>query len=300
MHKQQIKGSLLLLLTASIWGVSFVAQHVGMDHVSPFTFNGIRTFLGGVVLLPIVLAKRHQSRTKGPSSINWHTTAIGGVVCGVCLFAASTLQQHGIAHTTVGKAGFITAFYIVLVPILGLFFKRKTGPSVWIAVALALVGLYLLCINNQMSINTGDMLILACSLLFAVHILVIDYFSPRSDGVTLSCIQFFVCAALCLLPMLVLEHPQFAAIWAARLPILYTGVLSCGIAYTLQVIGQKGMNPTVAALILSLESCISVLAGWILLGQTLSLREALGCGIMLAAILLAQLPTPARKKQKAA
>ena len=215
---------------------------------------------------------------------------LGGVSCGVCLCLASNFQQVGISYTSVGKAGFITACYIVIVPILGLFIKKKCSPFIWMAIVLALIGLYLLCITDGFSIGKGDILVLICAFLFSLHILVIDYFSPHVDGVKMSCIQFLVCGILTSIPALIFEHPQLSAFKGAWGSILYAGVMSCGVAYTLQIIGQKNMNPTVASLILSLESCISVLAGWILLGQKLSIKEIIGCVIMFCAIVLAQLP----------
>ena len=213
------------------------------------------------------------------------------------LAAASSLQQIGISYTSVGKAGFLTAIYIVLVPILSLFLKKRCSPLVWLSVALAVGGLYLLSVPDGFgSIGKGDLLLIAGSFLFAVHILVIDYFSPRCNGVALSCIQFFVCAVVCLIPAFIFEQPSLSSILAAWAPILYAGVLSCGVGYTLQIIGQNGMNPTIASLILSLESAISVLAGWLILGQTLSARELTGCAIVFLAIVLAQLPWPPVKK----
>ena len=218
------------------------------------------------------------------------------IACGIALFAASNFQQFGIKYTTVGKAGFITACYIVIVPIIGLFLKKKCSPFIWTAVVMALIGLYLLCITDGFSIGLGDVLVLVCAFLFSLHILVIDYFSPKADGVKLSCIQFLVCGILSMIPALVLEHPQISSILTAWLPILYAGIMSCGVAYTLQIVGQKNVNPTVASLILSLESCISVLAGWVILGQKLSAKELLGCVIMFAAIILAQLPEKSSAK----
>lgn len=290
MKKEQMRNSLLLLLTAAIWGVAFVAQSVGMDYVGPFTFNGVRSLIGGIVLLPLVLGKKRRADAAKAGPADRRTLLLGGVLCGAVLFAASSLQQIGIQYTTVGKAGFITACYIVIVPLLGLAFRKRCGLFTWLAVALALLGLYLLCITETLSVGKGDLLMLGCALLFSVHILVIDFFSPRVDGVAMSCIQFFVCALLSAVPVFVGERPQISAILAAWAPVLYAGVLSCGVAYTLQIVGQKGMNPTVASLILSLESCISVLAGWLILGQRLSGREILGCLVMFAAIVLAQLP----------
>lgn len=289
-----VRNSLLLLLTATIWGVAFVAQSVSMDYIGGFTFNAVRNLIGALTLLPVikVLDKtRSEAEKKCESSASGRKTLlIGGICCGIMLCLAGNFQQFGIKYTTVGKAGFITACYIIIVPIIGIFLKKKCSPFIWAAVVMALVGLYLLCITDGFSIDLGDILVLVCAFLFSLHILVIDYFSPKADGVKLSCIQFLVCGILSMIPALILEHPQISSILTAWLPILYAGVMSCGIAYTLQVVGQKNVNPTVASLILSLESCISVLAGWVLLDQKLSIKELLGCVIMFAAIILAQLP----------
>ena len=288
-----MRNAVLLLLTATIWGVAFVAQSVGMDYVGPLTFNCVRSLIGGVVLLPCIwYFDRKRAKMQQTVSIPGagKTLVTGGVCCGVFLCLASNFQQFGIKYTTVGKAGFITACYIVIVPVIGLFLGKKCTKFIWAAVAMALIGLYLLCITDGFSIGKGDLLVLVCAFLFSLHILVIDYFSPKVDGVKLSCIQFLTCGILSGIPALLLEHPELSSILAAWQPILYAGVMSCGVAYTLQIIGQKNMNPTVASLILSLESCISVLAGWIILRQQLSTKEILGCVIMFAAIILAQLP----------
>ena len=283
------KSPLLLLLTATIWGVAFVAQSVGMDYVEPFTFNGLRNLLGALVLLPVIYGmsgKKAAAVEKKDTRTLW----LGGVLCGLCLCVASSLQQIGIQYTTAGKAGFLTAMYIIMVPVFGLFLKKKCSPFVGISIVLATVGLYLLSIKEGFNIGKGDIYVILCAVVFSMHILVIDYFAPKCNGVKLSCIQFLVCGVLCSVIALVMEEPTLSGILAAWLPIAYAGVMSCGVAYTLQIIGQKGMNPTVASLILSLESVISVLAGWLLLHQTLSAREIIGCMIMFAAIILAQLP----------
>lgn len=300
MKRQQIplKNSLLLLLTATIWGVAFVAQSVGMDYVGGFTFNMARSLIGSAVLLPVIWFMGRNSSKKAEEaqgSSSRKDLLWGGLACGILMCLASNFQQFGIKYTTVGKAGFITACYIVLVPILGLFLKKKCSPFIWLAVAMSVAGLYLLCITDGFSIGKGDILVLICAVLFSFHILVIDYYSPKVDGVKLSCIQFLVCGILSGIPALIFEKPEMCAVLTAWQPILYAGVMSCGVAYTLQIIGQKNMNPTVASLILSLESCISVLAGWVILGQQLSAREIAGCVIMFAAIILAQLP----QKEKA-
>ena len=216
---------------------------------------------------------------------------LGGVCCGVMLCIASNFQQFGISFTTVGKAGFITAMYILIVPILGLFMKKRVGAKVWLGVVLATIGLYMLCMTSEaFSLSKGDFLVLICAVFFSLHILIIDYFSPKCDGVRMSCIQFFVCGIICMVLAFIFETPSLRAILSGWLPILYAGVLSCGVAYTLQIVGQKNMDPTVASLILSLESVFSVLAGWVILHQTLSMRELLGCVLMFLAIILAQLP----------
>ena len=298
MNKKQLKSGGILLLTAIIWGFAFVAQSVGMDYVGPFTFGCVRFFIGGLILIPcIAILKKCNGAEEKRKEEDTKTLWIGGICCGIALAAASTLQQIGIMHTTVGQAGFITACYILLVPVFGLFFHKKCGILVWIGVLLAVAGLYFLCINENLTIGKGDLLVFLCAIVFAVHILVIDHFSPKVDGVKMSCIQFFVSGTICLVPTLLLEHPHVAQLLAAWQPILYAGVLSCGVAYTLQIIGQKGMNPTVASLILSLESVISVLAGILILHQTPTSREVLGCILMFTAILLAQLPTPEKKNR---
>lgn len=302
MNKYTLRQSVLLLLTAAIWGVAFVAQSVGMDYVGPFTFNTVRSLIGGIVLIPcIVLLKRINAGSKDTAGAAEHASGdlagqrkvllTGGVACGVLLCIASNLQQFGIMYTSVGKSGFITAMYIVLVPVVGIFLKKKAGVKIWCSVAIAVCGLYLLCMtDNGFSIQKGDLLLLLGAVAFSFHILTIDYFSPKVDGVKMSCIQFFTCGILSMVCMFLFEQPQIGAILQAWMPIVYAGVMSCGVAYTLQIVGQKGMNPTVASLILSTESVISVIAGWLILHQKLSGRELLGCVLMFVAIILVQLP----------
>ena len=286
------KNAFMLILTAFIWGTAFVAQSVGMDYLGPFTFNGVRSLIGGVALIPCIwiLQKLNDKSDPVTEERNRKDLLIGGISCGVLLFAASSLQQVGIQYTTAGKAGFITAFYIVFVPVLGIFLGKKTGWKVWTAVILALAGLYFLCITEKFTIGKGDIFLFACALVFSLHILVIDYFSPKVEGVKMSCIQFLVCGIISLPFMFLLEIPKMGAIVDAAWPLLYAGVLSCGVAYTLQIIGQKNVNPAIASLILSLESCFSVLAGWVILGEKLSVRESIGCILMFGANILAQLP----------
>ncbi len=280
----------MLFLTAFIWGTAFVAQSVGMDYLGPFGFNGIRSLIGGVALLPCIYILEKINKRAFREEGSTKTLIAGGLCCGLALFAASSMQQIGIQYTTAGKAGFVTAFYIVLVPVFGMLLGKRTGWKVWLAVVMALAGLYFLCITESFSVGRGDIYVFIGSLLFAVHILIIDYFAPRTDGVKMSCIQFFVAGILSMFPMAVLETTTVEGIVRGWGPLLYAGVLSCGVAYTLQIIGQKNMDPTVASLILSLESSISVLAGWVILGERLSVREGLGCVLMFAAIILAQLP----------
>lgn len=288
-NDMRIKNGLMLLLTAFIWGTAFVAQSVGMDYLEPFTFNGVRSLIGGAALLPCIwILQKLNGRSKDTGMKKDLFT--GGLACGVLLFAASSLQQIGIKYTTAGKAGFITAFYIVIVPVMGVFLHKKIGWKIWLAIVLAVAGLYFLCITESFSVGKGDILVFLCALVFAVHILVIDHFAPKVDGVKMSCIQFFVCGILSVPFMFALETPKITSVMIAWMPILYAGVLSCGVAYTLQILGQKNVNPAVASLLLSLESCFSVLAGWIVLGERLSIREMSGCILMFAAIVLAQVP----------
>lgn len=295
MNRFTLRQSLLLLLTSMIWGAAFVAQSVGMDYIGPFTFNTARNLIGAAVLLPCIAFLKMRSGVEPEPSHDTpegkKTLLAGGAACGVLLFAASNLQQIGMQDTTVGKAGFVTAMYIVLVPAFGIFLKKRVGMKVWGAIVLAVAGLYLLCMTeDSAAFQKGDLLILCCAGVFSLHILTVDHYSPKVDGVKMSCIQFFVCGILSGICMLLFETPDMSRIVQAWAPILYAGVLSCGVAYTLQIVGQKGINPAVASLILSLESVFSVIAGWLVLGQTLSGREMGGCALMFVAILLAQLP----------
>ena len=295
-----MKNNAMLLLTALIWGCAFVAQSVGMDYVGPFTFNAVRSLIGAVVLLPVIALMDRlegKDKKKAVKKGDTRTLILGGVCCGIALGVASSLQQIGIQYTTVGKAGFITAMYIVIVPLMGVFVGRKVRPVIGLCVVIAVAGLYFLCMKGGFSLGGGDLLVLICAVAFSVHILVIDYFSPLVDGVRMSAIQFLVAGLMCSVPMFLWEQPQPAVILSPWAPILYAGVLSFGVAYTLQILGQKGADPVVASLLLSLESVFSVLAGWVILGQALSARELFGCALMFGAIILAQLPErkPAEK-----
>lgn len=307
------RNSILLMITALIWGVAFVAQSSGGDAVGPYTFNCIRSFIGSLVLIPVIrLSDRlHWTRKKPESREDKRNLLISGIACGIVLAFASNLQQVGIwLGTPVGKAGFLTACYTLMVPVLGLFIKKKCGWNIWVGVMIAVVGLYLLCMQGSFSIQFSDMLLLLCALSFAIQILIIDHYVDMVDGVRMSCIQFLVCGILSAFPMIFVDmglSAQEFSEWVhalsdpyAWIPILYAGVMSCGIAYTLQIIGQRGMNPTVASLLMSLESVFSVLAGWILLNQALSIREIFGCVLIFGAVVLAQLQfkqKPGRKRQ---
>lgn len=296
------------MLGAFIWGSAFAAQSVGMDYIGPFTFNAVRSFLGSLVLLPVIWfmnrgkytgnlvsgqsaeSKERRSEPAGKESKQERKMLLkAGICCGILLTISTSLQQIGLVYTSAGKAGFITALYILIVPILGLFVGKRVDVKTWMGVALAVVGMYLLCITSGFSIAYGDFLVLLCAAAFSFHILMVDYFSPKVDGVKLSCLQFFVCGVLSIVPMLT-EHPRISQILAAWMPIAYAGILSSGVAYTLQIITQKHLNPTVASLLMSLESVFAVLTGWLILHERLSVREMLGCALMFAAIILAQLP----------
>lgn len=296
--KQQIKSSLILLLTATIWGVAFVAQSVGMEYIGPFTFNAIRCVLGGLVLIPVILVlkKRKETGAENQEKEDKKTLWTGGIACGVILCIASNLQQFGIMEASVGKSGFFTALYIVMIPVIGIFIGKRPGIKLWFCVALAVVGMYLLCMKDgSFTIERADIMLLLCALAFSFHILVVDYFSPKVGGVKMSCIQFFVCGVLSAVGMLFTETPDISNIQAAWLPLLYAGLLSCGVGYTLQIVGQKGINPIIASLIMSLESVISALAGWVILGQVLSLKEIIGCVLMFVAIVITQIPIGNKK-----
>ena len=284
------RGNLLLILTAFIWGVAFVAQKEGGTAVGDFTFNGVRFILGGgllAVCLPLLdkIGLTRRCDTSESKKAMW----LGGVLCGVALWAASNLQQLGLATTSAGKGGFITALYIVLVPIFGLCIKRRTNLFTWISVVLAMVGLYLLCMQGESGINGGDLLVLGCAPIFAIQILLVNHFVPHTDGVRLSCIQFFTVGILNMPLMFVFEQPSLSAMVDGWLPILYAGLLSSGVAYTLQVVAQKHTHPTTASVLMSLESVFAVLAGLVLMGERLTAWEWCGCAVMFAAVILAQL-----------
>ncbi|HWQ58879.1 MAG TPA: DMT family transporter [Clostridia bacterium] len=294
---KKLQSNLLLLLTAIIWGSAFVAQSIAMDNLGTFTFNAARAFIAGFALLPVVffMSRMRKKRGEAPPEASpggRRALVVGGVVCGVVLTVASALQQLGIEYDiNVGKAGFLTALYIIIVPLAGIFLKKRAHFTLWISVLLALVGMYLLCIKEGLTIETRDLLVVGCAFCYSLHILVIDYFSPKVDCVKMSCIQFFVCGALSLTVALFAEgFTAPTVLLFAWLPILYSGVMSSGVGYTLQMLAQRNTSPAMASLIMSLESVFAALAGWLLLGQGLTPRELVGCVVMFAAILLAQAP----------
>lgn len=301
MKKLNIKNSLVLLLAAIIWGSSFISQRVGTDYIGPLTFIGVRSLIGAIVLLPVVFFVGKIEKKKNPSYSmgSKKDILISGAVCGLVLALASNLQTFGIVGNDTGKTGFITAFYIVLVPVLGLFIKRSCPPPVWIGVAIALVGLWFLSIDgNSLQINPNDIFTFFCAIIFAVHILVIDHYTPYVNGVLLSCVQFAVCGVVSLLCALLFEQPTLSDLLPAWSSILYSGIFSCGIAYTLQIIGQKDMDPTAASILLSMESCMSVLFGWLILHESLNGRKMLGCGCMFFAVIFVQVMVAIYEKKK--
>ncbi len=290
--KNQFKGSIALLTCTVIWGFAFIAQSVGMDLIGPFTFQMVRCLLAVALLVPLSFLLDINKCSMKESFDKWKNPRLwkASILCGLALFVASSLQQVGLVYTDAGKAGFITALYIVLVPVMGIFMKKKVPVIVWMGVVLAAVGFYFLCITESFSINYGDVLLFLCAICFTFHILIIDYFAPKADGVALSCVQFWFSGIVCMGIAFFKETPNISAIFEAAVPILYAGVMSCGVAYTLQILGQKHMKPAIASLILSLESVISVLAGWVILKEVLTGRQLLGCALVFSAVILAQIP----------
>lgn len=290
------KNALFCFLAALIWGTAFSAQKVGGDELGPLLFNGTRSVLGFLTLVPLAafsLSRRKKKQKEGKASpLNWKKNLLGGVLCGVVLFFASMTQQLGIAKEDVGKAGFLTAMYIIIVPVLNLLFTKRSNARVWIAAVLCVIGLYFLSLSGPAGFTTGDLLLVLCAFCYAVHIMVIDCFTgDDTDPVLLSCVQFFTAALLGMPTAAVVEGFDFSAVSPAGVvSLIYAGVFSSGIAYTLQILGQRGADPTIASLILSLESVISLLSGIVLLHQIPTGREVLGCVFMAAAIVLVQLP----------
>ncbi len=283
-----MKSNLMLLVAAAIWGFGFVAQRLGMNFLEPFMFNTMRFFLGSISLLPLLWFLSRKTPVKVPDKSGKPPLWKGGILCGLVLFVAAALQQYGLFYTTAAKAGFITGLYLILVPMLGILLRHKTGLTIWLGAALALAGLYLLSVNDNFTMSLGDSLIFIGSLFWAFHILVIDHFSGRVDPIQLSAVQFLVCGFLSLVVSLAVETPTLNNIIACWKPILFAGVVSVGIAYTLQVIAQKNANPSHAAIIMSLEAVFAAIGGVWLLDETLSARAWFGCGLMMAGMLLSQ------------
>ena len=317
--KNQLKGSISLFIASLIWGTAFVAQAKGADYIGGLTFSTLRSFIGAAFLVPVaIILERMSSARKRKTKNEEQRTAdrkaddmdadtrfirqvhmigpvtkaelIGGIMTGTVLTAATNFQQFGIAYTSVAKAGFLTALYVIIVPLLGLFMGHKVKPYIWGCAALSLLGLYMLCLlgKSDVGFTFGDSLVLVCALLFAMQILTVDHWSPRCRGVVLSCIMFAVTGLESGVLMLIFEHPELAGVMKAMPSLLYVGILSSGVAYTLQIVGQKDLNPAVASLLMCLESVISAVSGWIILGQTMTATEMLGGGLMFLAIVLAQ------------
>ncbi len=290
------KSNVMLLIAAAIWGFGFVAQRLGMNYLEPFGFNSARFLLGSLSLLPLlwILSRQKVNLETKPN----HSLTKGGIICGLVLFAAATLQQYGLFYTTAAKAGFITGLYLILVPMIGILLKHTTGMTTWLGAVLAVVGLYLLSINDDFTMSLGDMLIFIGALFWAFHILVIDHFSGRIDPIQLSAVQFLVCGILSLAVSLIIETPTLSGAIAGWQPILFAGLVSVGIAYTLQVIAQKNAKPSHAAIIMSLEAVFAAIGGVWLLDESLSPRAWIGCGLMLAGMLLSQVKWEYKSKRK--
>ena len=309
-RSNNLRSSVLLSLTALIWGVAFVFQSMGNNYMQPFFFNASRNTLGCLILIPLIILKWFRPDALGGQGIPLKKlpkklTVVGGILCGIALTTATMFQQISLKYTTVGKVGFITTLYIILTPIFGLFIRKKCPFTVWIGAAAAVVGMYMLCITESFSLSLGDLLALLGAVFFSVHILFIDHFSPKTDGVVLSCIQFFVSALICWFIAFIVERPSLDQLAQGIIPVLYTGIMSSGVAYTLQIIGQRNFNPTIAALIMSMESVISALAsyfayqmGFLTQDQSLTALQITGCVIMFCAVIFVQLPFDKLKPHK--
>ena len=311
MKHNQVRQVVFPVITAMIWGSSFVAQSTSTEHVGAYTFNAARSFVGFLALLVVIqifdAVNRRKQASASPSqeqsapAESRKTLVIGGICCGFALALACNLQQLGmVAGAGAGKTSFITTLYVVLVPICGLFLKKKVSPAVWLSVLLGVAGLYCLCIKDDFTIAPSDLLVLLCAFGYTLHILVIDHFTQKVDGIKMSCIQFLTCAVISAVLMLIFEHPTWADITPCIGSILYVGVFSSGVAYTLQILAQKDSNPTIVALLLSLESVFGAVSGAIFLHETMTGKELVGCVLMLIAVVLAQIEFPSRKKAKSA
>ena len=311
MNKSQLKATLILLLVAMIWGTSFIGQKVGMDSIGPFFFVAFRMTFAGIALIPVVLlserstdralAKKGAPRTEEEKKAALRTGVIGGLCCGVVIYFANCLQQIGIVTTSAGKAAFITALYVILVPIVGIFLKHKTGIKVWIGAVLAVIGLYLLCITGgDFHLAPGDLIILICAFFWAFHVLVMDHFAPKANVALIVCVQSFTAGAIGFAVAFTRETFAWSDVAGALPSLLYVAIFCSAVAYTLQGVGQRDADPTVASIVMSLESVFAVISGFLLLHETLSSRELLGCVIMLIAIIIPQLPDKKSKTESAA
>ena len=298
MNRKSIRGSLWLLLGAVIWGAAFTAQRAGMDHVQPFTFSGTRMLLAWLVMIPASLWMKKKTGAAAETRAQKAEQRKGGIICGFLLFVATSLQQIGLVDTSAGKSGFLTALYVVLVPVAGwLLLRKRPGKVIWAGVALAVVALYLLCVPAAgYQVEKGDLLLLGCAVCFTGQILCVDHFAPRVDGFRLARDEFLVTGALSMVIALLEEEIRMEGLLEAAIPILYAGILSGAVGYTLQIIGQRDVNPTVASLLMCLESVFAVLTGAVLLGERMTGREIAGCVLMFAAVILAQLSTVLKGK----
>ncbi len=300
--KNQLRGTMFLLITSIIWGTSFVAQSMGLEKIQPFTYNVARGVLATATIFVISLIKDAISRKKGAPITSWRDGRLlkAGIICGLCLAVASTLQQYGLQLTTVGKAGFITVLYIVLVPVMGLFAGKRPAPVVWLCVLLSLSGLYLMCNVESGNINAGDIIITIASVGYSLQIIALAKYAPDMDCYKLSCIQFSVLAVFSVVGMLLFDQPNMADIWSVKGSILYSGVISFGIANTFQAVGQKDTDATLASLIMSLESVFAAVAAFVILGQKMSGRELAGAAMLFVAIVVVQVAPAFTSKRKAA
>ena len=294
MENRKLLGNILLLITTAIWGTAFAFQRMGMDSIEPSTFNAARMFLAAVAVTPLIALGRKKDKTDAVEFRK--NTIIGGILCGLCLAAATIFQQVGMVQTSAGKAGFITAMYMLLVPVINLIlFKRKSPVVVWIAVVIGIAGMYLLCINEGFSLSKGDALVSVCALVFSFHIICTDHYVQNANPVGMAVIQFYVAALVSGIVAAFTETPSWNDVSNAIIPILYCGLASGAIGYTLQIVAQKFTDPAVASLLMSLEAVFAVIGGTLILGEKMSVREAIGCMVMFIAVILAQIP--AKKKE---
>jgi drug/metabolite transporter (DMT)-like permease len=290
MKEGTLKADFLLVLTAMIWGFAFVAQRVGMDYIGPFTFNALRFALGSLSLLLLIWLLQKRKPVETPTEKQNKPVLLWGIIAGGALFAGASFQQAGMVYTTAGKAGFITGLYVVIVPLLGLFWKQRPRLSTWLGAIMAAVGLYFLSITSEFSISIGDLLVLISAFFWSGHVLLIGWLAPQTNSLKLAAAQFAVCSLFSLITALVIETISFSSIWQAIIPILYGGLCSVGIAYTLQIIAQRDAHPAHSAIIMSLEGLFAAIGGWLILGEVFSIRGLFGCALMLAGMLFSQIP----------